>query len=328
MKFTFIIQKKESIEDEKNLNKTIYQESEWLKTSKSIYKFNILFFYVNYNDIKIGEIILFEKNFYLFKVWGSPIRGTMTGPMGLVLIEQFEQQRNNIYQQFFLFVKSKFPRTILVELLDQNLNPNEFINKNTICEPYTGYKIDLSLDLDEIYSKFDRNVKRKIKKAELNNLVVKKEEISESLINDYYSMTEDVFLRKNKKVPKNYSLIKKILKAKDTISSKLICLSVYNSQGERIAIGIFTFNEFSSYFWATGSYTRSLELCPNEVIHKEGIRLIKELGVKYYEFGGGMDYKKRYGPDEKIGSWVIFSPFESIAKFKKRLFLFVKKLMK
>ena len=96
MKYNFKVSKDES-SIENYEEKQIYHENYWGQLLEKTFKCKrIIIEIIDITEKTVGHIVLFRKSFLFFEIIGSPIKGTMTGPMG-ILLSNPDHDRKLIY---------------------------------------------------------------------------------------------------------------------------------------------------------------------------------------------------------------------------------------
>ncbi|MPY95989.1 MAG: GNAT family N-acetyltransferase, partial [Acidimicrobiia bacterium] len=78
-------------------------------------------------------------------------------------------------------------------------------------------------------------------------------------------------------------------------TGQLLCLRARDADGRCIATGVYpAFGDFA-FFWGNASERSYQHLRPNEAINWYAMRHWKARGIRHFDWGGGGDYKAKYG---------------------------------
>lgn len=150
-----------------------------------------------------------------------------------------------------------------------------------------------------------------INKAQKKGVYVRRELNIDLFLEIHFNHLENVFSRKNLPIPHSKVRLSRLFKS---LNENQYLLSIaYNKEDVPIASNTYLVSDEISYFYTAASLTQYLKESPNEILMYESIKELQLMGSKVLEFGRGMDYKKKYGPDEveflelysKKGYWKI-----------------------
>lgn len=193
-----------------------------------------------------------------------------------------------------------------------------------------SYFIDLLLPMDEIWMKYRKETKNRIRKAMKSDVVIKEADTEEDLI-----VIEDLYKETMERTGGNLGLLKIIRTVYKERDSKNVKFLLAEHNGKIIAFfGNLLFNK-SAYYWVGGSSTENLKYAPNNLLTHFSSGWLKANGFSYYCLGGSEiedgkikesldNYKKGYGGDKMLsyGFVKILNPLghaiETIMHLKKR----------
>ncbi|MEM7634217.1 MAG: GNAT family N-acetyltransferase [Pseudomonadota bacterium] len=233
--------------------------------------------------------ILFHR--FGVPILGSPFPGWTTTYMGFNLephvsrVEALEALKRFAFNQL---------GCLHLEILDRHLTMDQLagLDVDTVVEP--TYISPLDLDEEQILAGMSSACRRCIRKAEKNGLIIE-EATPGGFADEYYEQLIDVFAKQDLRPPytKQYvqTLIDKIHPSGDAL-----LLRAKTRDGEKIASAIYFGHKDHSLFWGNGSLRSHQNLRPNEALHWYALRYWKKRGVKYHDWCGPNDYKKKYGP--------------------------------
>ncbi|MBO0911611.1 MAG: GNAT family N-acetyltransferase [Acidobacteria bacterium] len=182
------------------------------------------------------------------------------------------------------------------------------------CEFYHSYRTDLTQNQEEIFAGMDSACRRCIRKAEKSGVTIE-EAHDPAFAGEFYEQLKDVFA-KQKLVP-SYDLNRvKTLVEKVAPRGRILLLRARDPNGNSIATGIFPgFNQIAE-FWGNASYRSSQILRPNELIHWHAMRYWKQRGAKIYDWGGGGEYKEKYGCSPYAVPWFWKSRYRIVSTLR------------
>ncbi len=158
--------------------------------------------------------------------------------------------------------------------------------------------IDLTRTEEEIFASFTEAKKRNIKRAMKEKLYVK-EVNSEYAIRKYYLMYLDSLRRWNAKQIFKLSFFKKLL------TSDLASLYMVQFHGDYVAGAIILKGQNEGVYWHGAAFQRYFQLRPNDLLHWEIMKSLKDQDISIYNMGssnnlkGVEKFKKGYGGTDK-----------------------------
>jgi hypothetical protein len=90
------------------------------------------------------------------------------------------------------------------------------------------------------------------------------------------------------------------------------------ADGRCIATGIYPGMNRIAEFWGNASYRSGLSLHPNEALHWYAMRYWRARGLQVFDWGGGGDYKQKYGPIHRPIVWLRRSRCKALARVRDR----------
>jgi hypothetical protein len=87
-------------------------------------------------------------------------------------------------------------------------------------------------------------------------------------------------------------------------TGNLLLLRARDKNGRCIATGIFPHLNGVMHFWGGASWRQHQHLRPNEALQWHAMRIGKQKGLRIYDMGGGVGYKKKYAGYEIQVPWV------------------------
>jgi hypothetical protein len=172
---------------------------------------------------------------------------------------------------------------------------------------YKGYEIDLSLTEDRLFSNLFPACRRCIRKASRCGVAVE-EARDAQFAADYYEQLQEVFGRQG--LSPTYS-IKRVQALIHHLGStgNLLLLRAFDKERRCLATGIFPALNDRAYFWGGASLREHQHLRPNESVMWYAIRYWKSRGIRFFDFSGAGEYKRKYGAYEISVPWLRVSRY-------------------
>jgi CelD/BcsL family acetyltransferase involved in cellulose biosynthesis len=227
---------------------------------------------------------------YGVRMLGSPLPGWTTSSMGFTLTG--EVSHADVVEALWRFSWQEL-RCLHVELSDRNLQEDQLDGFETT----TGRTFLLPLGTDEaIFAAFSSAARRAVRKAEKVGVVVE-EAHGPDFADEYHEQLVGVFARQGLTPTYDAERVRTLISCVEP-TGRLLLLRARNPQGESIATAIFPGFGDTAYFWGGASLRDQQILRPNEALFWYAMRHWRDRGITQFDFGGGGDYKRRYGGTE------------------------------
>ncbi|GIW04816.1 MAG: hypothetical protein KatS3mg059_1436 [Thermomicrobiales bacterium] len=155
------------------------------------------------------------------------------------------------------------------------------------------FEVDLAADEDAIFGRMASACRRAIRKAEKSGVTIE-EAHGVAFADEFYDQLREVFLRQGLVPTYDVERVRALIRHLQP-AGMLLLLRARDPEGRCIATGIFpAFNDMM-FFWGGASYRAFQHYRPNEALHWYAMRYWKARGVRRYDLGGYMDYKRKYG---------------------------------
>jgi Acetyltransferase (GNAT) domain len=158
------------------------------------------------------------------------------------------------------------------------------------------FRSDLTRTDDQLFADMDSACRRCIRKAEKSGVTVEEAD-PRGFAKDYFAQIEDVFAKQGLKPTYGRDRVDALVRHVYP-TGNLLLLRARDGDGRSIATGIFSGFNAVSYFWGNGSLRQHQIVRPNEAIHWHAMKYWKRKGIQWHYWGGGGEYKKKYGGDE------------------------------
>ncbi|MGH9470314.1 MAG: GNAT family N-acetyltransferase [Terriglobia bacterium] len=208
-----------------------------------------------------------------------------------------------------------------LEVSDRRFRPEDGQNGGFTADAYRSYETDLTHSEEEILNRMNSACRRCIRKAEKSGVRIE-EGHDEQFAEEYYEQLRDVFAKQNL-VPtydleRVRSLVRHLLP-----TGHLLLLRARDPAGRTIGTGIYPGMNQVAEFWGNASFRDSQHLRPNESLHWYAMRYWKQRGVTAFDWGGGGEYKEKYGPTPISIPWFSKSRYRFLGAMRreaKRMF--------
>jgi len=224
------------------------------------------------------------------KILGSPLRGWTTSYQGFNLVRGFPRHRALAALERFAFHELG---CVHLEICDRYLTLEDGAGSQFHCQPYCSYESDLTPAPDEIFGAMESACRRCIRKAEKSGVRIEEAQDDHFAV-EYHDQLCEVFAKHGKRPTYGLERVRSLIRSVGP-SGNLLLLRARNPEGDCIATGIFPGCNQMAEFWGNASHKYGLHLRPNELLHWYAMRYWKDRGVKTYDWGGGGDYKEKYG---------------------------------
>lgn len=228
---------------------------------------------------------------------------------GLIVGKEFANTSGYkwIFDELMTYIRQKGYRKVILRMHNWMYSPVE--ERNELCDYYfqlngfnmvgeIGFYVDLGRLSDDFECKFEKLKRRKLNKANRQNLSFRKLS-SDREVTEFYDVLSDN-MKKFDTVP-THTLTEMLDFKNQRLSDVTSFYGVYH-EGEMVAGSmVWDFCEkkvFHTQYLA--SRHDALEYCPNEYLYSNLIRAAKEEGYRYLSFGTaslehGMEYNESLG---------------------------------
>jgi hypothetical protein len=223
-------------------------------------------------------------------ILGSPFPGWTTPFMGFNL-------RPNIARADAVRALTPFAfrelRVLHIELADPELRREDVEGLAFAIETGTTFVSDLTRTEDELLAGMTSACRRAIRKAEKSGVVVEEAE-PQGFAEEFHAQLTGVFARQGLRPTYGRERVASLIRNLYS-SGDLLLLRARDADGQGIATAIFVGHGNTSYFWGNASLREHQILRPNEPLHWYALRAWKQRGARVHLWGGGGEYKRKYG---------------------------------
>jgi hypothetical protein len=179
------------------------------------------------------------------------------------------------------------------ELRDPRLTPEDGARHGFSHRTRLSFVSDLTQDEETLFARMDGACRRCIRKAEKSGVTVETAE-PEGFARDYHAQLIDVFAKQDLRPPYGVERVEALIRHLHP-TGRLLLLRARDRAGRSIATGIYPGHADWAFFWGNASWREHQGSRPNEALHWNALRIWKARGARTFDWGGGGDYKRKYG---------------------------------
>jgi hypothetical protein len=224
------------------------------------------------------------------KILGSPFPGWTTPYMGFNLLPGAPRQAALAAVEKLAFGALK---CLHMEIADPMFTVEDGQGLGFTVGYYDSYQTDLRKSEDEIFGAMDGSCRRCVRKAEKSGVLIEEAHDLE-FADEYYAQLLDVFAKQTKMPSYGVDRVRALIRHLEP-TGQLLLVRARDPDGKCIGTGIFPGLNRIAQFWGNASFRWGQILRPNEAIQWYAMRYWKRRGVELYDWGGGGEYKEKYG---------------------------------
>lgn len=176
---------------------------------------------------------------------------------------------------------------------------------------YESYESDLTRTEDELFGMMDSACRRCIRKAEKSGVVIE-HATDDSFADEYYEQLKDVFAKQGRVPTYDAARVRSLIRHLRP-TGNILLVRARDPEGRAIATGIYPGLNDVAQFWGNASWRSGQQWRPNEALHWYAMRYWKQRGVKSFDWGGGGDYKEKYGVRPLSVPWFYKSKYRMVS---------------
>jgi CelD/BcsL family acetyltransferase involved in cellulose biosynthesis len=289
-------------------DRLVYQTREWLDFIARTQGAKPVVAALNDGGATVGYFTGLVSRRFGLRILGSPMPGWTTGFIGFNLEPGVARPAAAEALVPFAF---RSLRCAHLELRDRYLLEEDIAGLGFERTPWRGLEIDLRPSEDEIWASVKGSVRTAIRKSEKLGVTI--EEASDlGFADDLYAQVREVFARLSLAPPWGVDRIRELIRTVHP-SGRLLLLRARGPEGDCIATAVFPGMNRTMHFLSAGSRRQYQHLAPNEALVWHAIRHWKARGAEVCDFGGFLDYKRKWRPDEVQVPFLRKSRFRAVA---------------
>jgi hypothetical protein len=247
-------------------------------------------------------------------ILGSSFPGWTTPYIGFNLVPGIS--RRSVLAAFERWVFREL-KCLHFEVSDLSFTPEDVDGLEFSQTAYETYRTDLLRSEEELFAAMTSACRRCIRKAEKCGVVV--EQASDDYFADeYYEQLKNVFAKQGQTPTYGVDRVRALVKHLRPTGNLLI-LRARSSDGTCIGTGIYPGLNKTAEFWGNASWREHQHLRPNETLHWYAMRYWKSRGAELFDWGGGGEYKEKYGVAQLRVPWLYKSRYRWMGTARDRL---------
>lgn len=279
-------------------DRTVFQTREWLRFISATQNAELVVAELRDDGLTAGYFSGLIVRKAGLRILGSSFPGWTTPYIGFNLVPGAERSRALAALERFAFGPL---RCVHLEVSDPEFVPEDGVRLGFVADAYESYETDLTQAEDRLFANMTSACRRCIRKAAKSGVRIE-EATDAGFAAEFFDQLTDVFAKQS--LPPTYdrrrveALVEHLLP-----TGRLLLLRAVDPTGRSIGTGIYPgFNRVAE-FWGNASYRTHQHLRPNESLHWYAMRYWKERGVRIFDWGGGGEYKEKYGVRRRSVPW-------------------------
>ena len=270
--------------------RTVFQSREWLNFLAESQRATPIGLLLLDRGLPVGAFVGAIIHRFGLRILGSPFPGWTTPYMGFLGEPSFAGARAVGAVAKFAFCEL---RCVHFEVADDRFDPAELKRAGYELRAYETFSSSLQAREEALFASMDSACRRCIRKADKAGVRIGEGDPS-GFADEYYDQLEDVFAKQGLRPTYNRARVHSLV---ETLypTGNLLLLRARSPSGECIATGIYPGLGHSAQFWGNASWRSHQHFRPNEALHWHAMRYWKGRGVQLFDWGGGGNYKLKYG---------------------------------
>ena len=246
------------------------------------------------------------------RLLGSPLPGWTTSYMGVALSQAVTDASSLDPSAVRRAALSAVRRVALrnlrcahLEVLDRALDPDDPLPRGLVASPFHSFELDLAGD-EQLLRGMSTNARRNLARAERKGVQVDVVDRADApdFASVYYRHALETFAKRSVVPPYPRERVEQLIETVHP-SGRLLLLRARTSGGEVAATGIFAgVPGGTATFLMGASRQEHLVVRPNEALMWRALTWWRDQGAVRFDFGGGGDYKLKFGPRPIRSAWV------------------------
>jgi predicted N-acyltransferase len=249
------------------------------------------------------------------KILGSPFPGWTTAYMGFNA-PAAEQRLEALRALPDLAFKQL--GCMHLEFMDRGIG-FDAVPQRYAARTHHTFHTDLTKSEDQLFAEMTGACRRCIRKAEKTGVKVLEVDPAGpgagAFIDEYYEQMKDVFAKDGVVPPYGKERVRQLVRHLRG-TGDVVLLRALDPDGRGIGTSIYVGYNDMAYFWANASFRDGQIWRPNEALHWYGMRYWKARGIKYFDWGGGGEYKVKYGVEVVNIPWMRRSRYPALEQLR------------
>lgn len=286
---------------DRRADRTPYQTREWSDVLAAVHHTEPVVLRVHLGDEPVGWFTGATGRIRGVRVLGAPLRGWTTGPMGFNLDQPLPSERAVAALRTFAF------RSLGCHHLEvmsrEGLAPDL---DGFRADALPGYRLDLDPDEDELFAGMSSMARRNIRRAERRGIEVHEvDPIGDpGFAGELHNHLEATFALRGASPRFGQELIEAVTRLVHP-SGHLLALRAVTADGTTASTGLFPgLAGGGAGMWMTAGDPAQRDDRPNEALMWAAVTGWRRRGARWFEFGGGGDYKAKFGGRPEEVPWL------------------------
>jgi len=243
------------------------------------------------------------------KFLGSPMRGWTTSYMGFNVDELAD--RTELLRALPGFAFGALG-CVHIEVMDRHVTRRDVPgDAGYVVSALGGYERVLDVDDDELMAGMTSRGRRYVRKAHRNGVEVERVDpaAERGFAAEYFAQVVQAFAKRSLVPPYSVERVDAMIRHLHD-DGRLVLLRSRDPDGRPVATGLFPgLPGRTALFWMGASHRDAQGLLPNDALMWAAMRTWRDLGAVRMDFGGGGDYKRKYGGEPIEVPWLRRSRF-------------------
>jgi hypothetical protein len=271
-------------------DRTVFQTREWLDFVADTQNASPVVAEVLDGSSRVGYFTGLVISRMGIRVLGSSFPGWTTPYMGFNLVPGVSRKEALRALEVFAF---RDLHCLHLEVSDRGFVPEDGKQLGFVQDAYRSYETDLTRPEGELFNHMTSACRRCIRKAEKSGVRIE-ETRDDAFAQEYYEQLKDVFAKQTLVPTYDLARVQSLVRHLAP-TGRLLLLRALDPDGRCIGTGIYPGMNKVAQFWGNASFRHSQHLRPNELLHWYAMRYWKRQGVAVFDWGGGGEYKEKYG---------------------------------
>ncbi len=272
----------------------VYHSSAWLQYLRATQSVEPVTAQVSRDGQPIGYLVGAITRKYGVRIFGSPFVGWGTPRMGFVGVPHEELPATASALLRYSFGPLRCQQ---IELAGSGIIPETVTGLGFAVEKGRSFAVDLSGSESDVFGRMSSTTRNLARRAAKDGLIVE-HVTDDSIAVDYHQQMTDVFASQGLAPPYPIARVRALVEHLAP-SGQLMCIRVRAPDGMSVATLVTVGRNQTAVLWGAAVLREHATLHPNEVMHWEAIRYWHQRGARWYDMGGGGDYKRKYGAAEE-----------------------------
>lgn len=249
------------------------------------------------------------------RVLGAPMPGWATQYQGFNLLPGISRREAIAALPAFAFDELHCSH---FEVCDRNASVTDVAVLGGKHDDVPTFTVDLRPDLDQVLARMKPGTRQNMRKADRCGVVVEDADPA-GFAGDYYAQLQDVFAKQRLAPSYPLSRVESLVRHLHP-TGLLQLIRVRAPDGTSVATGLIVGLGSTAYFWGGASWREHQHLRPNEVLFRHAFTTWVGRGATEFDFGGGGEYKRKYGaieltvPHVRLSRWRALEHLRGAAK--------------